>query len=223
MLLPLMLAVVSALSYPPKGYHLGSIQKSPKHTFRIETYEKEVDGGCQSCVWLTAHDGSHAELLISPEALTPLYSVDITISPDERWIMWKQKLYHPANAASLYERSSGLRYKKIGPTIFSELAWRFMSEQTRRKFNLNNSFIIRISDWPTAGSRVRKIALYGGAQETAVTTPNDHSLLISLYGDDQKTFVDLWFCYYDLERHRFYLDDTLRARNKGRVGPSGER
>jgi hypothetical protein len=170
--------------------------------------------------------------------------------------MWDQKLYHPANAVALYEHASGLRYKEVGPPVFSEQAWQFMSAQTHRKFALDNDFIIRISDWPTPGSRTRKIGLYGtewqfmsgrihrgfnlyddfllpisdwlapaaDSQEiTRFPAPNDHSLLISLYGDDQKTHVDVWFCFYDLSRHQFYLDQALQKRNQGRVGPSIER
>ena len=83
--------------------------------------------------------------------------------------------------------------------------------------------IMRVSEWPNPGIRVRHLALYGGPETTPVTVPNDHSLAISLYGDDQKTHVNLWFCFYDLEKHQFYLDDTLRKRNRGRVGHSREK
>jgi hypothetical protein len=97
-----------------------------------------------------------------------------------------------------------------------------MSQQTRRRFRPDDIHIMRVSDWPTPGSNVRKLALYGDAQLTPVTAPNEHSLAISLYGDDQKHSVNLWFCFYDLKEHRFFLEDALRRHNKGRVGASHE-
>src|SRR5439155_12803019 len=134
MLLPLILAATSGLNYPPEGYKLGLTQESPKHTFRVETYEKEIDDGFQHSVWVVARDSSRAELLVGPDAIIPPYSVEIFISPDERWIMWEQKLYHGANAASLYEHSSELHYKEVGPPIFSDQAWQFLAQQIHRKF-----------------------------------------------------------------------------------------
>ena len=98
-----------------------------------------------------------------------------------------------------------------------------MSERTHKKFTLDYTHMTRVSDWPTPGSRVHNLALYGDAQQTSVTAPNDHSLAISLYGDDQKTHVHLWFCFYDLEKRHFYLDEALRKHNQGRIGPSRER
>jgi hypothetical protein len=200
------------------------VQESPKHSFRAEIYEQEKDGFYQHSVWLVTPDGKQAEHLVGPEGLTELYPIHIDISPDERWIMWEQKLYHGANALGLYERVSGIRYREIGPPIFSDAAWKFMSEQTAHSFSLPDTVhMIRVSEWPTAGTRTQSLALTGDTETTPVTAPNDHSLVISLNGDDMQTHVDLWFCFYDLEKHRFYLDDAIRKRNKGRVGPSHER
>lgn len=221
MLLPLLLVTTAAFSYPPQGYKLGEKQESPKYSFRLEIWEKEHEGFFQHSVWVVAADKSHAQLLVGPDKLTELYSVEVYISPDERWIMWEQKLYHGADAFGLYERINRLRYREIGPPIFSEQAWRFMSEETHRKFTLAKSIhVMRVSDWPTPSSRTRKLALYGGPENTPVTAPNDHSLAISLYGDDDKTLVNLWFCFYDLETHQFYLNAALQEHNRGRVGPS---
>src|SRR5437016_6109988 len=105
MLLPLILAVATVFSYPPRGYVLNETQDSPKHTFIVETYGKGFDGDKlpQRCVWIVASDRSGAELLVAPGVLTPLYSVQMHISPDERWIIWEQKLYHGADAYGLFE------------------------------------------------------------------------------------------------------------------------
>ena len=221
-LIPLFLAAATALSYPPQGYVLDDHVDSPKHTFSVESYRKGdyQNEGSKRCVWIVAPDKKTTYMLVSPGVLTPLYSVQIHISPDEQWIMWEQKLYHPANAYGLFERSSGIHYREIGPPIFSEQAWRFMNQQTRRRLNTDYDKIMRVSDWPSPGSRVRKLALYGDSQMTPVTAPNDHSLAISLYGDNERTHVDLWFCFYDLQEHRFYLDADLEKHNKGRVAPS---
>jgi hypothetical protein len=225
MLFPLIFAVATALSYPPEDYEREQSFDSPKHTFQVESWRKDGEGpGAALCVWIVTPDSKAAELLIPPGVLTPLYSVKIHISPDEHWILWEEKLYHPADAYGLFERLSGIHFHEIGPPIFSEQAWQFMSRQAHRTFKTEDSdHIMRVSEWPTPGNRVRHLALYGGSETTPVTAPNDHSLAISLYGDDQKTHVDLWFCFYDLEKHRFYLDDTLRKHNRGRVGSSQER
>jgi len=224
MLLPLLLATASALSYPPEGYVINETVESPNHNFRVESYGKgDQVQGAQRCVWIVTPDATAAELLVAPGVLTPLYSVEIHISPDERWIMWEQKLYHGADAYGLFERVSGIHYREIGPPIFSEQAWRFMSQQTHRKFKTDYIHIMRVSEWPAAGSRTRHLGLTGGPELTPVTAPNDHSLAISLYGDDQTRSVNLWFCFYDLEEHRFYLDAALEKHNRGRIGRSREK
>jgi hypothetical protein len=194
---------------------------SPKHTFQVESWRKDgQEPGAALCVWIVTPDRTAAELLVPPGVLTPLYSVHVSISPDEHWILWEEKLYHPADAYGLFERVSGIRFREIGPPIFSEQAWQFMSDQTHRQFKTEDAdHIMRVSEWPTPGTRVRYLALYGGPEKTPVTAPNDHSLAISLYGDDQRTHVQLWFCFYDLQRHRFYLDDTLRKHNRGASRP----
>ena len=224
MLLPLILATASALSYPPQGYEREESFDSPKYTFAVESWRKDgQERGAALCVWIVTPERTAAELLVPPGVLTPLYGVQIHISPDEHWILWEEKLYHGADAYGLFERGSGIHFREIGPPLFHEQAWRFMSQQTHRTFKADYIHIMRVSDWPTPGTYIRKLALYGDEQLTPVNAPNDHSLAISLYGDDQKHSVDLWFCLYDLEQHRFYLDAALRKHNTGRVGPSRER
>jgi hypothetical protein len=99
-----------------------------------------------------------------------------------------------------------------------------MSQQTRHPFKTEDAnHIMRVSDWPAPGTHTRHLALTGGDELTPVVAPNDHSLAISLYGDDGETSVDLWFCYYDLLKHRFYLDAALRKHNKGLVTRSRSR
>ncbi len=225
MLLPVILASVSAMSYPPEGYAREESFDAPKHTFKVESWRKgDQDPGAALCVWIVTPDKTKAELLVAPGVLTPLYSVQIHISPDEHWILWEEKLYHPADAFGLFERVSGIHFHEVGPPIFSEQAWQFMGRQTHHNFKLEDTdHIMRVSEWPTPGTRVRHLALYGDSQLTPVTTPNDHSLAISLYGDDGTIHVDLWFCFYDLVKHRFYLNSALENHNKGRIGRSRER
>jgi len=220
MILSLLIATAAALTYPPDGYVLEKAFQSSNHTFRVESFRKEADGSDAAlCVWIVKSDGSSSELLVPPGVLTPLYSVEIDISPTEKWILWKQKLYHPANAYGLFQRVSDIHFKEIGPPLFSDQAWEFMGEQTHHSFKIEDSdHIMRVSDWPTPGSCVRRLALYGDSKFTTVTAPNDHSLAISLYGNDQLTAVDFWFCFYDLEKHEFYLNKSLQKHNKGTVG-----
>jgi hypothetical protein len=220
MILTLLLVATAALLYPPTRSMLTQSWESPNQTFRLEMYSrKSAGGGLDGSIWLVASDNRYSRQLIAPGVLTLLYPIGISISPDEHWIMWEQKLYHGANAAGLFERVSGLTYTERGRPIFSEAAWRFMSQQTHHPFKTDYIHMLRISDWPVAGSRVRHIALYGGTAETAVTTPNDHSLLLSLSGDDQETSVTFWFCYYDLAKRQFYLDAALEAHNHDSIGP----
>ena len=225
-LLPLILAAMTLVSYPPQGYVREQSFDSPKHTFKVESWRKggsDAPGGALS-VWIVTPDKTMAEQLLSPGVLTPLYSVELHISPDEHCILWEEKLYHPANAYGLFERVSNIHFREIGPPIFSEQAWQFMSQQNRRTFKTEDSdHIMRVSEWPILGTQRLHLALYGDDQLTPVAPPNDHSLAISLYGDDGKTHVGLWFCYYDLQRHQFYLDSTLKKHNKGSITPSHER
>jgi hypothetical protein len=226
MLFPLILAAASVLTYPPRDYQREETFDSPKHTFQVESWRKDgqEEPGAALCVWIVTPDHAATELLVPPGVLTPLYSVHVSISPDEHWILWDEKLYHPADAFGLFERVSGIHFREIGPPLFSEQAWRFMSDQTQHPFTLVDSdHIMRVSEWPKPGTRTRHLALYGDEHLTPVIAPNDHSLAISLYGDDQHTHVNLWFCFYDLETHQFYLDEAVRKHNKARVGPSGER
>jgi len=222
MLLPLILAAVSPISYPPKDYVCEKIFESPKHTFRVESWRNSTnDENSALCVWIVTPDKKSAELLVPPGVLTPLYSVSIHISPDEHWILWEEKLYHRADAYGIFEQVSGIHFKEIGPPIFSEQAWSFMGHQNHITFKTEDAdHIMRVSEWPTPGNKVLHLALTGGSEKTPVTAPNDHSLAISLYGDDEKTNVNLWFCFYDLEKHQFYLDATLRKHNEDTVGPS---
>ena len=224
MLLPLLLATAAMLSYPPEGYVREHSFDAPKHTFAVESWRKDgQDPGAALCVWIVTPDRTAAQLLVQPGVLTPLYSVEISISPDEHWILWEEKQYHGANAYGLFERLSDIHFHEIGPPLFYEQAWRFLSEQTNISFTPDYIDMMRVSEWPTPGTRVRKLALYGDAELTSVTAPNDHSLAISLYGDDKKHSVNLWFCFYDLHQHRFYLDAALQKRNRGRVGQSREK
>ena len=210
---------MTAVSYPPQGYVREQSFGSPKHTFSVETWRKgSEEADAALCLWIVTADKKTAELLVPPGVLTPLYSPEVYISPDEHWVLWEEKLYHPANAYGLFERVSNIHFREVGPSIFSEQAWQFMSQQTHHPFKTEDAdHIMRVSEWPAPGTRVRHLALTGDAELTPVIAPNDHSLAISLYGDDGKTSVDLWFCYYDLQQQRFYLDAALRKHNKGLV------
>jgi hypothetical protein len=222
MLLPLILAAVTSISYPPQDCVKEQSVDSPNHSFSVETWRKGTLQGAEGsdalCLWIVTPGKKTAELLVPPGVLTPLYEPEVHISPDEHWILWEEKLYHPADAYGLFERVADIHFREAGPPLFSEQAWQFMSRQTHHPFKTDGAdHIMRVSEWPVPGDRVRHLALSGGGALTPVAAPNDHSLAISLYGDDGQTSVDLWYCFYDLQRHRFYLDATLRKHNKGLV------
>ena len=214
----LLLAIASAV-YPPRGTR--EVTESPQHTFRIESYYGS-EGALPNATWIIPRDKKAGKVALpDPPHPSKLFSYQFSVSPDEQWIVLEQKQGSGVNAVWLYERTAPFHYAEVKPSSFSEQAWRFLGKQTHRKFHTNDFIsIIRVSDWPKAGSHVRKIALCGGDEKTVVPTANDHALLISLLGDDDKTSVDLWFCYYDLEKRCFYLDAALQKYNKGRVTPS---
>ena len=226
MFLPLILAALTAVVYPPSGYEREQSFDSPKHTFQVETWRKGDSDGTDEAIylWIVTPDKKTAELLVPSGVLTPLYSPEVHISPDEHWVLWEEKLYHPADAYGLFERVAGIHFQEVGSPLFSEQAWQFMSQQTHHPFKTEDAdHIMRVSDWPAPGTHTRHLALTGGDDLIPVVAPNDHSLAVSLYGDDGKTSVDLWFCYYDLQKHRFYLDAALRKHNKGLVTRSRRR
>lgn len=202
--------------YPPEGSC--DVTESPKHTFRIETYGVQPHAN-----WIVPRDKKASKVVLpDPHNKSENYPYEFSVSPDEQWIVLKQKQYHRANAAWLYERTTPLHYAEVKPSAFSGQAWRFLNEHEHRKFIINDDDyrrIIVIGDFPKVGSQVRKIDL-GNSQKTIVPTANDQAILICLYGDDFKTDVDSWFCYYDLQKHCFYVDAALRKHNKGRVTPS---
>lgn len=221
MIFSLILAVSCSISYPPAGYQLIATQESPKHTFRIETYDKETERGSgfgyYHSVWIVASDGSKAEWLTGPDELSESYPLNISISPDEHWIMREQKLYHGANAASLYEHISGLHYREIGPPIFTRQASQFMSQQSHCRSVTNCDLVYRISSWPVTDSCAHQIDMDGTGTMTTVETPNDNSLFISMVGGGRQIIVNDWSCYYNLEKHSFYLNSTLKQQNISRL------
>jgi len=168
-------------------------EDSPRHSFSVEEYAS--DSG--TSVWLRTREGRLAQLYTRPGSPIEPF---VYISPDERWIVCVQKLYHGASAAWLYERSAPLEYKEIMPSPFSDAAWDFFRHETRSGFTQTSHFMIHTGGW----------------------SADSHSLLVELSGDDGKTIVSSWYCHYDLQKHRFYLDATLRAKNKNVICPKKE-
>jgi len=205
----------NAMSYPPDGYRLEAKQESPKHSFFVEIYSQDIEGEGARCVWLVPIDKAYApQLLVTPGDISDLYDVRVSVSPDERWILRDQKLYHGANAIALYERNSDFHFKEIGPPIFSEQAWHFFAKQTHRRFDLDYRFIVRVSDWPAGNRSVSGDDIYEMDKKTTVSTPNNSSILVSLVGESDGITVVFWCCLYDLQKHRFYLDDELEKHNR---------
>ena len=85
MFLSLILATLTvAAPYPPQDYLLEQSCDSPKHTFSVETWRKKSEGpDAALCLWIITPDKETAELLVPPGVLTPLYSPDVSIAPDE--------------------------------------------------------------------------------------------------------------------------------------------
>jgi hypothetical protein len=187
MLIPLLLAVASAI-YPPGG----TCDATESRAFRIESY-----GVQQNANWIVPRDKRAAApiLLPDPPNASKLYPYEFRVSPDEQWILIDQKQYHGANAAWLYERAAPFHYAEVPQSPFSARAWAFFRQQTHHPFTLDYRFIIRFGSWPT----------------------KSHSLLVSLVGEDDHLSVLEWSCYYDLQKHRFYLDDRLAKKNQGTI------
>jgi len=105
------------------------------------------------------------------------------------------QLYAGVSAARLYRRTGGLRYVEITPSPFSDRAWDFFRAQTHHPFAQDERYQIATGTW----------------------FPKSHAMLVELFGDDGKTSVTGWYCYYNLEKDRFYLDATVRAKNRNSV------
>jgi hypothetical protein len=189
MLFAALLAAAISASYPPAGCMRMHSDDSPRHSFTVEEYSC---GDAGTAVWLRSQDGRVAQLYARSGSIIEPY---VYISPDERWIVCVQKLYHGASGAWLYERSTGLTYREVTPSPFSDRAWEFFRRQTHRSFQQDYRFII----------------------STGTFSPESRSLLVELTGDDGKTVVRSWYCYYDLQKHRFYLDAALTAKNQNAV------
>ena len=190
-------------SYPPKGGTDFKAQ-SPMRTFYIENY------GVQAyATWLVRRQKGAVEAVPLPEPARKslLYPFGFSVSPDERWILRYEKLYHGANALWLYERFTPLHYTEVTPRPFSEQAWKFFLEQTHNSFQFDYRFITWVGDWPAKPNSL------------LVWPTKSHSLLVLLYGEDSKLHVDNWQCYFDLEKHRFYVDETLSKKNRSVIYP----
>jgi hypothetical protein len=169
---------------PPADYSLMGSDESPKRTFRIEKYLSEED----ALVWLRDSNGHAAQLWMHKGNPIDPY---VYISPDEHWIVCVAKLYAGVSAAWLYKRTGHLQYTEVTPSPFSDRAWTFFRTETHRSFEQNDRYQISTGTW----------------------FPKAHSLLVELFGDDGKTFIVGWYCYYDLEKDDFYLDSTLKKKN----------
>src|SRR5438132_1346959 len=139
-LFAVILAAASAASYPPPGYKLMRSEESPRHSFRVETLLS--DSG--AAVWLR-DSGSHAVQLWSRDG-NPIDPF-VYVSPDERWIVCVQKLYHGASGAWLYEARGAANYSEVGPQSFGDAAWDFFRTQTHRPFEQNYHFVISTGTW----------------------------------------------------------------------------
>ena len=73
------------------------------------------------------------------------------LSSDEHWIVCIQKLYHGASAACLCERSSGLQYRQVLPSPFSDRAWDFFYRQISRSFERPDERMINTGNWLPKG------------------------------------------------------------------------
>ena len=164
-------------------------ENSPRGNFTVEEYSCGEDG---TAVCLRGPDGSKTQLYARPGSIIEPY---VYVSPDERWIVCVQKLYHGVSAAWLYERSASLQYREIGPPRFSEAAWQFFHQQTHSGFTQSNHFTIHAGGWQ----------------------PDGRSMLVELDGDDGRVVVAGWSCYSDLQKHRFLLDPALKRKNKNTI------
>jgi hypothetical protein len=197
MLLPLIIAAASNLIYPPSGYTITTKVESPNHTFTVESYFSDGDERKAEPIWVVPIKDRKAQpfLLYDPDKVSPFSVPSIRISPDEHWILRHEKLCHGQNAAWLYEQSSPLHFTEIP---LSEQAWQFFSQQSHHAFRLDYRFMIEVGEWPTKSNR----------------------LLIQLHGDDRNIYVSEWFCYYDLQMHKFFVDSKLAQKNKDSIQPS---
>jgi hypothetical protein len=150
----------------------------------------------ETAAWLVPPSGQAVQLYRDS---TSNFAAFLYVSPDEEWIVRVQKIVHCESRAWLYKRSTELHYAEI--PHWNDQAWQFFREQTHKPFAFSRCFGISSGTWFL----------------------QSHSVLVALSGNDSTTALGEWLCYYDLQKHRFYVDEELVHKNRDRVSPANDR
>jgi hypothetical protein len=192
---------------PPsdKSAPSGSAVVSPHGTFRID-HEDELSaktGRDESAFWLVSTRDSSRRVRL-PEiplhdvedgatSATIGYPSEFAISPDERFILRSQKLYHGANAAYLYTRVRDLTYRPAARARVDRTVKRFFAQLVGGR-ELEQMGIIELVEWSGDGK----------------------SLVVSLRGREIAGYDVLgWKCTVDLVSGRVRLTEAQKKANAG--------
>lgn len=144
---------------------------SPRGTFRIEQACEERPGsGVDVCeVWLvSSRKPAHRVRLAEPDDDTVRagYESHLRVSPDERYILREQKLYHGAGAAYLYERVGALDYRLTAHSHLDAAAKGLFARQVGVHDDEEDMGIVELDAWSSEGKllvvtlRGREVAGY---------------------------------------------------------------
>lgn len=113
---------------------------------------------------------------------------DFSVSPNGKWIIADEKLYHGANELWLLQRDSPLHYSLVFPS-FSRAAWSYYAKRSGKPFRLDFRYITRVGPWPQKGEVIR-LTLWGDhPREEPVDVALNFNLKTRQFSisEDQKT------------------------------------
>jgi hypothetical protein len=186
---------------------------APPHTFRVDQEINTPDGASLSeyTTWLVSTvDPARRERL--PEIAlddvsagitsgTVGYESDFVISPDERFILRDQKLYHGANALYLYTRVRGLAYRAARHARIDRAVKRFFARAVGGR-EIEQMGIVEFVRWSDDGK----------------------SVIVSLRGREVAGYdVVGWQCTFELAGGRVRVSAAQAKANAGTYEKSSAR
>jgi hypothetical protein len=178
---------------------------SPRGTFRVEQVcVDRPDSGVEACqVWLVSISvPSRRVQLPEPDedAARAMYESELRVSPDERYILREQKIYHGAGAAYLYERVGGLDYRvTANPHVDAVVIDLFAKQVGGHDEGMG---IVELDAWSSDGK----------------------SLVVTLRGRDVAGYDVLdWRCTVDIASGRAYVTRAQAKANAGTFSSHAQR